>query len=146
MRSIHRWSRPNLAAVVAVNLLPCAAVCAQAPDEEKLLPGEAGSDIAHRSPWLTKFAWAHDVDNCTNLSTSLRVYWGFPGVREQAMYNGTLPPPRGAVSSSVPGHDQAFEASVLGWADIDLNKRNYVHRNRDYRSEAAAVGVSATAN
>jgi hypothetical protein len=27
-----------------------------------------------------------------------------------------------------------------------LNKRNYINRNSDYRSEAAAVGVSATAN
>ena len=34
--------------------------------------------------------------------------------------------------------------NVLGWAD--LNKRNYINRNSDFRSEAAAVGVSATAN
>jgi outer membrane receptor protein involved in Fe transport len=128
-----------------------------------------GSDFSNWSPWLTKFAWARDVDDCTNLSSSLRVYWGFPGARDLTMYNGTLPTPSGSIGSADPGYDKAFEASVfldfgyqrrltehlswrldlynvLGWADIDLNKRNYINRNSDYRSEAAAVGVSATAN
>lgn len=128
-----------------------------------------GSDFANWSPWLTKFAWARDVDACTNLSTSLRVYWGFPGARDLTIYNGTLPAPSGSIGSADPGYDKAFEASVfldfgyqrrltdhwtwrvdlynvLGWADIDLNKRNYINRNSDYRAEAAAVGVSTTAN
>jgi hypothetical protein len=80
-----------------------------------------------------------------------------------------LPTPRESIGSADPGYDKAFDASVfldfgyqkrltnhlswrldlynvLGWADIDLHKRNYINRNSDYRSEAAAVGVSATAN
>jgi hypothetical protein len=128
-----------------------------------------GSDFANWSPWLTKLAWARDVDECTNLSTSLRVYWGFPGARDLAMYNETLATPSGSIAQADPGYDKAFEASVfldfgyqrrltdhlswrvdlynvLGWVDIDLNKRNYINRVADYRSEAAAVGVSATAD
>ena len=80
-----------------------------------------------------------------------------------------LPTPRESIGSADPGYDKAFDASVFldfgyqkrftyhpswrldfhnvsGWADIDLNKRNYINRNNDYQSEAAAVGVSATAN
>lgn len=128
-----------------------------------------GSDFANWSPWLTKLAWARDVNECTNLSTSLRVYWGFPGARDLTMYNNSLPTPSGSIGTADPGYDKPFGASVfldfgyqrrltdhwswrldlynvLGWADIDLNKRNYINRNSDYRSEAAAVGVSATAN
>jgi hypothetical protein len=100
---------------------------------------------------------------------SLRVDWAFPGARNLTMYNNALPSPHGSIGSADPGCDRAFDASaflnfgfqtrltahlswrldlynVLGWADIGLNKRNYINRNSDYRSEAAAVGVSATAN
>ncbi|MEX2093683.1 MAG: TonB-dependent receptor plug domain-containing protein [Pirellulales bacterium] len=72
-----------------------------------------GSDFANWSPWLTKLAWARDVDDSTNLSTSLRVYWGFPGARDLTMYNNTLPTPSGSIGSADPGYDKAFEASVF---------------------------------
>ncbi len=32
--------------------------------------------------------------------------------------------------------------NALGWFDKDLNKRNYVLRLSEYRSEAAAVGLT----
>ena len=32
--------------------------------------------------------------------------------------------------------------NILGWADKDYNKRNYVLRLSEYRSEAASIGVS----
>jgi iron complex outermembrane receptor protein len=127
-----------------------------------------GSDFANWSNHLTKFAWARDIDCDTNLSTSLRVYWAFPGARDLAQYNETLPTPSGSIAQADPGYDKAFEANVyldlgyqrrlskhfswrvdlynvLGWIDIDLNKRNFINRVSDYRPEAAAVGVSATA-
>lgn len=85
------------------------------------------------------------------------------------MFNETLATPSGSIGQADPGYDKAFGANiyldfgyqrrlsdhwtwrldlynVLGWADIDLNKRNYINRVSDYRSEAAAVGVSVTAN
>jgi outer membrane receptor protein involved in Fe transport len=128
-----------------------------------------GNDFGNWSPNLTKFAVAQDLDCNTNVSTSLRVYWSFPGARDLAAYNRTLPTPSGSIGQADPGYDKAYGASVfldagyqkrltdhlswrldlyniLGWADIDLNKRNYINRSTDYRSEAAAVGVSATAN
>jgi hypothetical protein len=128
-----------------------------------------GNDFANWSNHLTKFAWARNVDPYTNLSTSLRVYWGFPGARDLAQYNETLATPSGSIAQADPGYDNAFGANifldmgyqrrlsdhlswrldlynVLGWIDIDLNKRNYINRVSDYRPEAAAVGVSATAN
>ena len=33
--------------------------------------------------------------------------------------------------------------NVLGWFDINLNKRNYINRVDTYRPEAATVGLSA---
>ena len=33
--------------------------------------------------------------------------------------------------------------NVLGWCDINLNKRNYINRVDTYRPEAATVGLSA---
>lgn len=127
-----------------------------------------GNDFANWSPYLTKVAWARDVDECTNISSSLRVYWAFPGARDLAHYNETLATPSGSIAQADPGYDKAFNANVyldmgyqrklsdhlawrldlynvLGWIDIDLNKRNYINRVSDYRSEAAAVGISATA-
>jgi hypothetical protein len=127
-----------------------------------------GSDFANWSNHLTKIALARDIDACTNVSASLRVYWGFPGARDLAAYNETLPTPSGSIAQADPGYDKAFEANayldagyqkrlsdhligridlynVLGWIDLDLNKRNFINRVSDYRPEAAAIGVSLTA-
>ena len=114
-----------------------------------------GSDFANWSPWLTKFAWARDVDDCTILSTSLRVYWGIPRCARPDDVQRNVAPRRAARSvRPTRAYDKAFEASVfldfgyqrrltdhvswrldlynvLGWADIDLNKRNYINRNSD---------------
>jgi outer membrane receptor protein involved in Fe transport len=127
-----------------------------------------GDDFANWSNNLTKFAFARDVSPNANLSTSLRVYWAFPGARDLAQYNETLAPAySGSIAQADPGYDKAFEANVyldagyqyrwtkhitwradlyniLGWIDIDLNKRNFINRVSDYRPEAAAAGLSAT--
>ena len=65
------------------------------------MPYGFGDDFANWSPWLTKFAWARDVDECTNLSTSLRVYWAFPGARDLTMYNDTLATPSGSIARPI---------------------------------------------
>jgi hypothetical protein len=32
--------------------------------------------------------------------------------------------------------------NILGWFDIDLNKRNYILRTSEWRAEAPAIAVS----
>jgi iron complex outermembrane receptor protein len=128
-----------------------------------------GDDFANWSNNLSKLAFARDVSPQANLSSSLRVYWGFPGARDLAQYNETLAPAfSGSIAQADPGYDKAFEANVyldsgyqyrwndhltwradvfnwLGWFDIDLNKRNFINRVSDYRPEAAAAGITVTA-
>ncbi len=128
-----------------------------------------GDDFANWSNNLTKLAVARDMSENVNISSSLRVYWGFPGARDLAMYNETLAPSySGSIAQADPGYDKAFEANVyldagyqyrwtenlswrfdlynmLGWFDIDLNKRNYINRVADYRPEAAAAGLTVIA-
>lgn len=126
-----------------------------------------GNDFANWSNNLTKIAMARDMCNGSNLSASLRVYWGFPGAEDLARYNESLPSPSGSIAQADPGYKKAFGPdmfldfgyqqrwnqnlswrvdlyNVLGWCDIDLNKRNYINRLGTYRPEAAAVGLSAT--
>jgi hypothetical protein len=127
-----------------------------------------GNDFANWSNNLTKIAMAHDFCNGSNVSSSLRAYWGFPGAEDLADYNESLAPNySGSIAQADPGYKKAFGPdlfldfgyqqrwnqhlswrvdlyNVLGWCDIDLNKRNYINRLGSYRPEAAAVGLSAT--
>jgi hypothetical protein len=128
------------------------------------MPYGFGSNFANWSNNVTKVAVARNVTEAVNLSTSLRVYWGFPGAEELAAFNNTLPTPSAAIAQSDPGYTKASRGSyfldmgyqhrwnehiswradlynVLGWIDIDLNKRNYINRVTEYRSEAAAAGL-----
>ena len=125
-----------------------------------------GDDFANWSNNVSKLAVARNVSDRLNLSSSLRVYWGFPGAEDLAAFNETLPTVSGAIAQSDPGYSKASRANVyldfgsqyrwtehisfrtdfynvLGWFDINLNKRNYINRVTEYRPEAAAVGVSA---
>ena len=131
------------------------------------MPYGFGSDFANWSNNVTKFALARNVSDAVNLSTSMRVYWGFPGADDLAAFNNTLPTISGAIAQADPGYTKASRANVywdlgynhqwskhiswradlynvLGWFDIDLNKRNYINRVTEYRPEAAAVGLSGT--
>jgi outer membrane receptor protein involved in Fe transport len=126
-----------------------------------------GDDFANWSNHVSKLALAHDVTRDVNLSTSLRVYWGFPGADDLAAFNNTLPVISPAIAQADPGYTKASRANVyldagyqhrwndhitwradlynlLGWFDIDLNKRNYINRVTEYRPEAAAAGLSMT--
>jgi outer membrane receptor protein involved in Fe transport len=127
-----------------------------------------GDDFANWSNNLTKIATARDLGNGSNVSSSLRAYWGFPGAEDLADYNETLAPNySGSIAQADPGYEKAWGPNlyldfgyqqrwtehiswrvdlynVLGWCDIDLNKRNYINRLDTYRPEAAAVGLSGT--
>ncbi len=127
-----------------------------------------GDSFANWSPNVTKIAMARDLGCGSNLSSSLRAYWGFPGAEDLAEYNQSLDPNfSGSIAQADPGYTEAFGPNVyldfgyqqrwnkhlswrvdlynvLGWCDIELNKRNYINRLGSYRSEAAAVGLSAT--
>jgi hypothetical protein len=124
-----------------------------------------GKDLAGWSPHITKLYVAHDLNCCWTVSSSLRVYWGFPGDEDLAEYNRSI----GNINLlpvTDPGFTKAWRGSyfldfglqrkfccdrgivrldlynVLGWIDKDLNKRNMLRR-ASWRDEAAAVGLSA---
>jgi iron complex outermembrane receptor protein len=139
---------------------------------DDVVPGQPfGRHLANWSPHLTKLFAVRDLNECWTASGSLRAYWGFPGAKELTAYNAFLFASEGKPSPSLgltdPGFDKSFRGScfvdlglerkilcgrgvirldlynVLGWFDIDLNKRNYLNRLSEYRSEAAAIAVSA---
>jgi hypothetical protein len=125
-----------------------------------------GNDLASWSPNITKLYIARDLDDLWSVSSSLRVYWGYPGEEDLTAFNNSLATPNGFLGRSDPGYKKAFRGSyfldgglerkicrdrgairldlynVLGWIDQDLNKRN-VLRRAYYRAEAPAVGISA---
>lgn len=137
-----------------------------------VVPGRPfGNHLANWSPHLTKLFVSRELDDCWTASGSLRVYWGFPGAEDLTNYNNFLLATTGTPSSGLglsdPGYKKAFRGNyyldfalqrqilcdrgvirldfynVLGWIDTDLNKRNYLNRLSEYRSEAAAIAVSA---
>ena len=124
-----------------------------------------GHDLANWANNITKLALLQELGGTWTASTSLRVYWGYPGARDLADWNGAQTPPR-SLALADPGYDDAFGPSVfwnaglacrptkqltlradaynmLGWADRTLNKRIYYFRGSDYSSEAASVALSA---
>jgi len=128
-----------------------------------------GNDFANWSNHVTKLYARCDIASKWSVDSSLRVYWGFPGGEDLTEANNDFlqraGQPRPFHPLSDPGHDEAFDASAflnfglehcpmdnlairldvynaLGWLDKDINKRNYYVRSSEYRSEAAAVGLS----
>lgn len=123
-----------------------------------------GKDLAGWSPHITKLYLAHDLSCDWTASSSLRVYWGFPGDEDLAEYNQTVG--NRSLPFTDPGFDEAWRGSyfldfglqrkfacdrgvarldlynVLGWIDKDLNKRNTLRR-ASWRNEAPAIGLSA---
>lgn len=120
-----------------------------------------GSDLANWSNHLTKVAVIQELGERWSASTSLRVYWGFPGMEDLANWNATQAPPRNLALAD-PGYDDPYGPSVfwnaglefrptrslllrldafniLGWVDQTLNKRLILYRGSDYSAEAAAL-------
>ncbi|NRB40432.1 MAG: TonB-dependent receptor [Pseudomonadales bacterium] len=120
-----------------------------------------GDDLANWSNHGTKFSAEVDVSQRWSLSTSVRIYWGYPGAKDLADYN----------QAELGGRDnaalyddssRAFEESVfvnagvnytiskaasisfngynlLGLVHEDYNKRNFFQRSGKYRQEAPAA-------
>ena len=124
----------------------------------------AGDDFAQWSNHVTKLTGQYNVDDAWAFDGSLRVYWGFPGMKE---YNKTQNSPRGSDGVSVieSGWDRAYRGNyylnlgvkyqpneriiwrldgynLLGIFDKDLNKRNYLDGFGMYRSHASSAGIT----
>ncbi len=125
-----------------------------------------GNDLANWSDHVTKLTGQYKIDDQWTLDGSLRVYWGFPGMRDYNRYNPyVMSDNPDALPVIEPGWEKAYRSNwylnlglqyrpsenltvrldgynLLGLFDKDLNKRNYYSAPGDYRSHAAAVGLS----
>ncbi len=124
-----------------------------------------GNDLANWSNHVTKLAYTRHLSDRWQASTSLRVYWEFAGARDQTEWNSQLATPSFAFGLADAGYDEAFGANVYwnlgaeyrptprlrlrldgynlaGLFDEELNKRNYILRVSDYRSEATALALT----
>ncbi|OHE82900.1 MAG: hypothetical protein A2107_06020 [Verrucomicrobia bacterium GWF2_62_7] len=150
-------------------------------DARKAAPGQGisampygyGDSLANWAENLTKLTVTHDFTEQWSASSSLRVYWGFPGAEDLAEWNaaeGPLYNLPAAVPYDMalidPGYNKAFGPSVfwnvgvqyqpnkhltlradtynmIGWMDGALGKRNYIVRGSEYSVQAPAVVLSA---
>jgi len=126
-----------------------------------------GDDLANWSNHITKLTFQQKLNAQWIFDASLRIYWGFPGLKDMSkywLYNtvpdgywGTVDPlikpgwednSRGNYYLNLglqykPSDDLTIGITgynLLGIFDKELNKRNY-WGDLDYRSHAAAVGV-----
>jgi len=138
-----------------------------APDASSALitakPYGYGDDLANWANNITKLTAQQKLDDKWTLDGSLRIYWGFPGLKDLNKYEASL---AGAGAIVEPGWEKAYRGNyyldlglqykaskdltigitgynLLGLFNMDLNKRNYMS-DPDYRDEAVAVGVSVT--
>ncbi len=118
-----------------------------------------GDDLARWSNHITKITAQHKFNDEWTADGSLRIYWGFPGMKDYDQYLASL----NEFPDSEPGWERAYRGNyylnlglqyqprknltvrldgfnLLGLIDKDLNKRNY--GAPDYRSHAAAVAAS----
>ncbi|MEI7728955.1 MAG: TonB-dependent receptor [Verrucomicrobiota bacterium] len=128
------------------------------------MPRGYGHDLASWANHVTKLTLIQELSEKWSGSTSLRVYWGFPGAQDLAQWNAD----NGGTSSLAlanPGYDQAFGPNVYwnaglqyqatkqlllrldaynmaGWFDQTLNKRNYILRGSEYSIESPALAVT----
>jgi outer membrane receptor for ferrienterochelin and colicin len=121
-------------------------------------PYDHGDDLANWSNHITKLTAQQKLDDKWTFDASMRIYWGFPGMKDYDKYApagidkgwekayrgnyflnlGLQYQPTKNLTIGVTGYN------LLGIFNIDLNKRNYLASNGDYRSEAPAVGVMVT--
>jgi iron complex outermembrane receptor protein len=132
------------------------------------MPYDYGTDLTNWSNNNTKLVYQRKLDDKWTFDASMRVYWGFPGLKDYSRYhNYTQNTAYPSISNS---WERTFRGSyfldlglnykysknleinitgynLLGIIDKDLNKRNYVETGGtgiDFRSHAPAVGVSMT--
>jgi outer membrane receptor protein involved in Fe transport len=134
-------------------------------------PYGVGDDLTNWSNHITKLTADHKLDDKWSVNTSLRIYWGFPGMKDYDKYY-----PYSGMSASYPdypiiedGWERAYRGSyywnlglqykpsndltigvngynLLGIFNSDFNKRNYIDvaGGGDFRDGAPAVGVSVS--
>jgi iron complex outermembrane receptor protein len=122
-----------------------------------------GNDLSNWSNHITKLTAQHKLNDKWTLDATFRIYWGFPGMKDYDKYfpyaysggtqfidEGWEKAYRGNYYLNLglqyqPNKDLTIGVTgynLLGIFNKDLNKRNYLDSNGDYRSDAAAVGVS----
>ena len=121
-----------------------------------------GNDLARWSNHVTKLNANYMINDQWSVNGSLRVYWGFAGLKDYSKYERT----RQDYPRDNEGWDAAYRANcylnlglnyrpteklsiglngynLLGFFEPDLNKRNYGgSESADYRTEAAAFGAT----
>jgi hypothetical protein len=120
-----------------------------------------GDDLQRWANHITKITAQHKLNDRWTVDGSLRVYWGYPGLKDYAEYNvnlNGLPPlqwdraydPSCFLNTGVQyKHSNRLTVHVhgynlLGIFDDDYNHRNYGGEGyTDFRSHAAAVAIYA---
>jgi iron complex outermembrane receptor protein len=132
------------------------------------MPYNYGDDLTNWSNHNTKAVYQRKLNDKWTFDASLRVYWGFPGLKDYDEYHPY------AKSAAAPIVTRAWERTyrgsyfldlglnykysknlefnitgynLLGIFNMDFNKRNYIETGGtgvDFRSHAPAVGVSLT--
>jgi iron complex outermembrane receptor protein len=124
-------------------------------------PYGRGDDLANWSNHITKLTAQQKLNDKWTLDASLRIYWGFPGMKD---YERQFPSVGGSEPFVPNDWEKSYRGSyflnlglqyqpnknltigvtgynLLGLFDINLNKRNYMAGSGDYRNEAPALGV-----
>jgi len=127
-----------------------------------------GNDLTNWSNNITKLTAQHKLNDQWTFDATLRIYWGFPGMKDfdtyyPYTYTGAYPDYpvieegwqrayRGSYYLNLglqyePSKDLTIGVTgynLLGIFDKDLNKRNYIEvvGNGDFRNHSPAVGVS----
>lgn len=124
-----------------------------------------GHDLTNWSNHISKLTVQHKLDDKWTFDASLRIYWGFPGMKD---FDSYFPYAGGNRPSIIEGgwrrayrgsyflnlglqykHSKNLEVNLTGYNLLgvfnkDFNKRNYVQTagGGDFRSHAPAIGVS----
>ncbi len=144
------------------------------PGQETYITAEPygyGKDLTNWSNHITKLTAKYKLDDKWTFDASLRIYWGFPGMKEYDKYypytgsdaetadlptveDGWKRAYRGSYYLNLglqyqPSEDLTIGLTgynLLGIFNKDFNKRNYVEvvGSGDFRSHAPAIGVSLT--
>jgi iron complex outermembrane receptor protein len=132
-------------------------------------PHGFGDDLTHWSNNITKITALHNLNDKWSVNGSMRIYWGFPGMKDSEdyyPYSGSW-----GASSDAPIIEDGWKRSsrgsyylnlglqykptedltiglngyyLLGIFDKDLNKRTYIPGNGAFRSHTPAVAVSVS--
>jgi iron complex outermembrane receptor protein len=143
------------------------------PGQDTYITGEPygyGDDLTNWSNHNTKLVYQRKLDDKWTFDASMRIYWGFPGLKDYDEFHPAVNSADPSVSVTEEGWERAYRGSyfldlglnykysknleigitgynLLGIFNKDFNKRNYIETGgggSDFRSAAPAVGVSLT--